>query len=131
MTEPNIYTCPACLFTVDLGNDELAGDEEVVATRISHVCPVGMSINDFCATLPKQRHSYQAKGLLLLVPRTKMVMVPHHIVKGGWNCVVVKGNDTYPVGGYDLYVSDIEIETAIAHTLPDVLPKVATAKEVV
>ncbi len=40
-------------------------------------------------------------------------MVPYEQNSGGWYCVVVAGTDSvYPVGGYNLFVPDIEIETA-------------------
>lgn len=36
---PNLYACPHCGEVIDIGNDELAGDEEVVRLRMNHPCP--------------------------------------------------------------------------------------------
>lgn len=35
---PNLYTCGRCGWTTDVGDDDLAGDELVVAQRIAHLC---------------------------------------------------------------------------------------------
>jgi hypothetical protein len=72
------------------------------------------SINEYCGMLARQRHSFEAKGKLLWFPRTEMTMVPVHQHRGGWDCVVVVGDPAgvYKPGGYSLYVSDLEIETA-------------------
>ena len=78
--------------------------------------PVARSINDRLAELPLVRqHTYDVKGLVLDFPRTGLVMVPYEQRRGGWNCVVVVGNETYPRGGYDLFVSDEEIRRAPEH----------------
>lgn len=76
--------------------------------------PEGLSINDYCALLPKRRYSHEAKGKVLYFPRTELVGVPAEMRQGGgYNVTVVVGNKTYPVGGYNLYVSECEIETAL------------------
>lgn len=72
----------------------------------------GESTIDFCAKLPKTLWGYAAKGRLLLMPRTEMVVVPFQLTGDGWNCVVVRGNQTYPRGGYELFFGMEEIETA-------------------
>lgn len=71
------------------------------------------SINEWCERMPMRQYSYQVKGWVLYFPRTGLVMVPANQVHHGWECVVVKGNATYPVGGYDLFVGDREIERAV------------------
>ena len=77
--------------------------------------PVAKSINEQLADLPVVReHVHDVKGLVLYFPRTGLVMVPYEQVRGGWSCVVVVGNETYPRGGYDLFVSDDEIRRATA-----------------
>lgn len=76
--------------------------------------PAGLSINDYCALLPKRRWGHEAKGKLLYFPRTGICGVPSEMREGGsWNVVVVRGDTKYPVGGYNLYVSNVEIETAL------------------
>ncbi|HEU5046108.1 MAG TPA: hypothetical protein VFT75_18455 [Nocardioidaceae bacterium] len=71
----------------------------------------------FASKLPRQRWSHEAKGKLLLLQRTGLVVVPFaERPHGDWAVVVVKGNDTYPVGGHDLYVAGAEIEAAIEVT---------------
>lgn len=72
-----------------------------------------LSINEWCATQPHRQDSYEVKGWVLLFPRTNLIMVPFQRTNSGWNCIVVRGDNTYPVGGYDLSVSDNEIECAI------------------
>ena len=37
--DPNLYLCPHCGQVIVIGNDELAGDEEVVRLRMNHPCP--------------------------------------------------------------------------------------------
>ena len=75
------------------------------------------SINEQLAELPIVReHVHDVKGLVLYFPRTGLVMVPHKMTRGGWKCVVVVGNETYPRGGYDLFVSDEEIKRAPVDT---------------
>lgn len=74
--------------------------------------PDGMSTNDYLATLPVRRRSYEAGGQLLLMPRLGLVVVPHTKHASGWDVVVVAGNSTYPRGGYDLFLGALEIETA-------------------
>lgn len=60
-----------------------------------------------------QVRTASAKGALLYFPRTGLIMVPFEMHSGGWNCVVVHGDDTYPRGGYSLSVGDREIESAV------------------
>ncbi|MHB1973805.1 MAG: hypothetical protein ACYCR4_05885 [Acidimicrobiales bacterium] len=78
--------------------------------------PSRQSIKERLEGLPVVReHTHDAKGLVLYFPRTGLVMVPYAQVRSGWNCVVVIGNETYPRGGYDLFVSDEEIRRAPEH----------------
>lgn len=90
----------------------------------------GLSSNDYCARLPRRRYSHQAYGLILRLPRTGLVVVPVRDYKDGWGCVVVEGYGAYPVGGYDVSISNTEIETAIEVRLGEEVPvQVATAEE--
>lgn len=76
--------------------------------------PAGLSTIEYCALLPRRRWSHEAKGKILYFPRTGICGVPCEMRDGGsWNVVVVKGDQTYPVGGYNLYVCADEIETAL------------------
>lgn len=75
---------------------------------------VGESTLDWCAKQPKKLWSHTAKGRLLYFPRTEMILVPFEMTEGGhWNCVVVRGNRTYPRGSYHLSVGAAEVECAI------------------
>lgn len=70
---------------------------------------------DYCARLPRRRWSHQAKGLILELPRTGMVVAPFEMHDHGWNVVVVVGDraGVYRPDGYSLFVGNDEIETAI------------------
>ena len=83
---------------------------------------VGISINDYCALLPKQRYTHEAQGQILQLPSSGLVVVPFKEHIGGWDVVVVDGFGSYPVGGYHLSVGDAEIETAIELTLGEPVP---------
>jgi hypothetical protein len=37
LIEPNLYHC-RCGRTIDVGTDDLAGDEDVVQLRLAHAC---------------------------------------------------------------------------------------------
>lgn len=74
--------------------------------------------------LPQQRpynHTWDMKGRLLLLPRTGIIGVPFEEHRGGWTFVVVNGEAckkddgtvSYPRGGYNIEVSDLEMTTAI------------------
>lgn len=57
-------------------------------------------------------------GFVVELPLTGLWVVPYEADLGGWwSCVVVKGNDTYPVGGHHLSISGDEIERGIRHEL--------------
>lgn len=86
--------------------------------------------------LPQQRkYTHDLKGKLLYFPRTDQVMVPYDMAGGqggGWNVVVVfngeraprhdgtrgwaAGTPVYPPNGHSLFVSDLEMQTAIELT---------------
>ncbi|QOD06072.1 hypothetical protein IDT60_21150 (plasmid) [Pseudarthrobacter sp. BIM B-2242] len=90
----------------------------------------GLSTNDYCASLPRRRYTHQAQGLILKLPRTGLVVVPFRSHKGGWSCVVVEGYGAYPVGGYDVSISNTEIETATELHLGEPVPvEIVTAEE--
>lgn len=81
-----------------------------------------ISTNDFYTEAPKLRYSHEAHGKLLLLPKSGLVVVPFKQERGGWYAVVTKGNSTYPVGGHNLFISDVEIESALEHHLGELLP---------
>lgn len=73
------------------------------------------TINDWLALYPKKRWSHEAQGRVLFFPRTGLVGVPYKMdSNGGWAVVVTEGSKIYPRGGYDLTVSESEIESAIS-----------------
>jgi hypothetical protein len=97
---------------------DAAFDQYSEADRRRGTCPdhteVGESTNAYCARQKKTLWTHAAKGRLLYLPRTEMIVVPFQMHSdGGWNVVVVRGNQTYPRGGYELSISPAEIETAI------------------
>lgn len=63
--------------------------------------------------LPRRRHWSTTLGKLLFLPRTGMVVVPYELYTLGAYVAVVRGTDTYPVGGYNLCVGDAELETSM------------------
>lgn len=83
---------------------------------------VGISINDYCKLLPKQRYSHEAQGKILLLPSSGLVVVPFNAHVGGWDVVVVEGFGSYPVGGYHLSVGEAEIETATELAIGEPVP---------
>lgn len=76
--------------------------------------PDGLSTTDYCALLPKRRHTHQAKGKVLWFPSTNLIMVPYEMRShGGWSCAPVHDpGGMYPPGGYNLVAGADEIETA-------------------
>lgn len=94
-----------------------ASDEFSSADLARGACPnhqeVGVSQAEHFAGLPRTLWSHAAKGRLLFLPRTEMVVCPFQMTKAGdWNCLVVRGNQTYPRGGYEVLIFKQEIETA-------------------
>jgi hypothetical protein len=94
-----------------------AGDEISAADLARGICPnnqeLGQTLTQFCAALPRTLWSHAAKGRLLYLPRTEMVVCPfQRTAAGDWNCLIVRGNQTYPRGGYELLIFRDEIETA-------------------
>lgn len=83
----------------------------------------GISTNDYCELLTKQRYAHEARGRILLLPSSGLVVVPFEERKGGgWTVVVVEGFGSYPVGGYHLVICDAEAETAIELALGEPVP---------
>lgn len=83
-----------------------------------------LSINDFYEEAPKLRYSHESQGKILLLPKTNLVVVPHEQCRGGWYVTVVRGNETYKPGGHNLYISDVEIESALEYSLGELLPAI-------
>lgn len=74
--------------------------------------------NEAIESDPIQRqYTHDVKGMVLYMPRTGLTLVPHTQHVGGWDCVVVDGNETYPRGGYDLFIPDNEIKRGIQATV--------------
>jgi hypothetical protein len=70
------------------------------------------SINDYTALLPKLRHYTQSKGLVLYLPWSGLVIVPFELTANGANAVVVRGDATYRVGSYNLWIDSGQLETS-------------------
>ncbi|MGN6325774.1 hypothetical protein [Pseudolysinimonas sp.] len=85
------------------------------------------SINAQLLELPEQRfYTHDVKGMLLLLPRTGLIVVPfQESGDSHWSCVVVDGSAVtkedgshpYPRGGYHIDVSELELTTAIELTV--------------
>lgn len=77
----------------------------------------GMSTNDYTTLLlnerGKQRWNHEAKGKILMLPRTGMVIVPFEMTEAGWYVVsLYDPTGAYPPSGYNIFVGLAEIETA-------------------
>ncbi|WP_427019360.1 hypothetical protein ACQCSX_21960 (plasmid) [Pseudarthrobacter sp. P1] len=81
-----------------------------------------VSTTDYCKLLPRQRYTHEARGQILLLPSSGLVVVPFTEHTGGWDVVVIDGHGSYPVGGHHLCVGDAEIETAIELALGEPVP---------
>lgn len=81
------------------------------------------SINAELLALSQQRtYTHDMKGRVVLLPRTGIIGVPIEMTSGGhWNFVIVDGSAckkedgmvSYPRGGYNIDVSDLELQTAV------------------
>jgi hypothetical protein len=81
-------------------------------------CPnnqqVGQTQTQYFAGRPRTLWSHAAKGRLLYLPRTEMIVCPFQMTSSqDWNCLIVRGNQTYPRGGYEVLIFRDEIETAV------------------
>lgn len=95
-----------------------ASDEISQADLGRGPCPnnqlVGQTQTEYFAARPRTLWSHAARGRLLYLPRIEMVVCPFQMTRDGdWNCVVVRGNQTYPRGGYEILVFRDEIETSV------------------
>lgn len=81
-----------------------------------------ISTNDFYADAPKLRYSHEAKGKLLLLPKSDLVVAPYSPGSGGWYAIVVRGNSVYTSDGHNLFIPDVEIESALEYELGALLP---------
>lgn len=79
-----------------------------------------ISVNEFYEEAPKLRFSHEAQGKLLLLPKTGLVVTPYKQGSGGWYSVVVRGSTMYPVGGHNLFITDVEIESALEYELGEI-----------
>lgn len=77
------------------------------------------STNDALHKLPVRRTTvHDLRGTLLLLPRTGIIAMPETMHVGGWNCVVIDGGDTdYRRDGYDIWVSDWELQRAVEFSM--------------
>lgn len=72
------------------------------------------SLNAELLALPQQRtHVHDFIGHVLHLPRTGHVVVPFKRQPGGYDAVVIDGDESYPRGGHHLFVFDLELQTAI------------------
>lgn len=83
-----------------------------------------ISTNKFYADAPKLRYSHEAKGKLLLLPKSNLVVAPYKQESDGWYAVVVRGNSVYTSSGYNLFIPDVEIESALEYELGALLPPI-------
>lgn len=86
---------------------ELMEHEAAARQKYLEDCPEG-SINHQLSKLPVQIREWP-EGFIVRLPRTGLIVVPY-ANDGSWKCLVVKGDETYKVGGYHLSVSQDEIE---------------------
>lgn len=75
------------------------------------------SINSRLHALPAYReHVLDLRGVVLYLPRTRWVVVPTRLLGGSGDmsmgCVIVHGDERYPRGGYDVVVSEWELQRA-------------------
>lgn len=80
-----------------------------------------ISTNDFYSDAPKLRYSHEAKGKLLLLPKSGLVVAPYNQGSDGWYAVVVRGNSVYTSSGHNLFIPDVEIESALEYELGELL----------
>lgn len=68
------------------------------------------------------RWSYDAKGRVLEIPNG-LIVVPYEQTSGGWYAVVLdpganeRCQKSYPRGGYNILVSNDDVETALERSL--------------
>lgn len=91
-----------------------AGLAEKHNAKIRNVrAPAGSTNADLLA-LPQQRNfTGQMRGGVYLLPRTGIVVTPARDTADGAGCIVLIGDDVYPRGGHDIWVSDLELQTAV------------------
>ena len=97
---------------------EAAASDEISTKDLQRgPCPnnqkIGQSQAQYFARRKRTLYSHAAKGRLLYLPRTEMIVCPFQRTRDGdWNCLIVRGNQTYPRGGYEVLIFKDEIETA-------------------
>lgn len=91
-----------------IGHPAHETDEQATARLAA--APEG-SINHQLSKLPVTVREWPL-GFVLWLPRVGVAVVPFEYRNPGWNCIVVKGNEAYGVGGYSLSISDDEIRRA-------------------
>ena len=63
--------------------------------------------------LSPQRVKWSTPSGQILELKNGMTLVPFEQKAGGWFCVIVKSTlKAYPVGGYHIFVTDADIESA-------------------
>lgn len=102
--EEGQWQCPDC----EWYSPEPKGKERDNSERVHRA--------QLCPRYKRARWSHNCKGLLLEI-RPGFVVVPYDQVKGGWYSVVAKATapedlKSYPRGGYNILVSDKDVETA-------------------
>lgn len=90
------------------------------------LAPAG-SINADLLALPQQRtFTGQMRGGIYLLPRTGAIVTPTRDLADGADCIVLDGNGVYPRGGHDIWVPDLELQTAVELDLSKLNPTPAT-----
>lgn len=73
--------------------------------------------------VPKKRWSCDCKGRILTLD-SGMTVVPYEQTRGGWYAVVTdpgpsaECQKSYPRGGYNIVISDRDVEIAAEHVIP-------------
>lgn len=107
-----------------VGHCEVCGEERVcydvpssqLPESLKALFPLNTARDAQRATEGRVRWSHDAKGRVLAL-REGFVVCPYEQTSGGWYAVVVKATSesdlkSYPRGGYNIVVSDDEIEKA-------------------
>jgi hypothetical protein len=94
-----------------------------------HLRPPGSKNEALHELTAYREHTHDLKGVVLYLPWTRFVVVPTRLVGGGdygMYCMIVHGDKTYPRGGYDIDVSEWELQRAMRVVL-DMRPVGTTA----
>lgn len=72
------------------------------------------SINAALHELPvRHKTGFAAFNRVIYLPRTGLIVFAAHLRDTGIGCIVLVGNETYPHGGHDIWVTDWELVRAV------------------